>query len=47
MPDEQYLQFYNMESYLFDTVRQRFAVDGYLSTFDFFCIVIWKVSGGA
>ena len=43
-PDEQYLQFYNLESYLFDTVRQRFAIEGHLNGFDFFCIVIWKAN---
>lgn len=42
--NEQYLQFYNLESYLFDTVRQRFASEGHLDAFDFFCIVIWKAN---
>ena len=42
--DEQYLQFYDLESYLFDTVRQRFASEGHLNAFDFFCIVIWKAN---
>lgn len=37
-----YCQVYNMESYLFDVVRPRFRVQGYLSAFDFFCIVVWK-----
>ena len=31
MPDEQYLEFYNLESYLFDIVRRRFASEGYLN----------------
>ena len=39
-----YRQFYDLESYLFDTVRNRFAQQHYLSTFDFFCIVIWKAN---
>lgn len=43
-PDEQYLQFYNLDSYLFDSVHQRFANQGYLGAFDFFCIVIWKAN---
>src|SRR5438309_9506144 len=37
-------QFYDLESYLFDTVRTHFRNQGYLSTFDFFCIVIWKAN---
>jgi hypothetical protein len=37
-------QYYNLESYLFDTVGPRFARQGYLSAFDFFCIVIWKAN---
>jgi hypothetical protein len=37
-----YRQYYDLESYLFDTVRRRFAEQGYLNAFDFFCIVIWK-----
>lgn len=37
-------QYYNLESYLLNTVRPRFIKQGYLSAFDFFCIVIWKVN---
>jgi hypothetical protein len=37
-----YRQYYDRESYLFNTVRRRFAEQGYLNAFDFFCIVIWK-----
>jgi len=37
-----YLQYYDLESYLFDTVRPRFHSQGYLSATDFFCIIIWK-----
>ncbi len=37
-----YLDIYNLETYLFETVRNRFYEQGYLSAFDFFCIVIWK-----
>ncbi len=36
--------YYNLESYLFDTVRPRFRKQGYLDAFDFFCIVIWKAN---
>ncbi len=47
MPSENtldYRQFYDIESYLFNTVRNRFSQQGYLSAFDFFCIVIWKAN---
>jgi len=43
-PGEQYLQFYHLESYLFSTVHERFASQGFLCAFDFFCIVIWKAN---
>ena len=33
-----------LESYLFNTVHRRFAEQGYLGAFDFFCIVIWKAN---
>lgn len=36
--------YYWLESYLFDTVRLRFAQQHYLDAFDFFCIVIWKAN---
>jgi hypothetical protein len=39
-----YLQFYELESYLFRTVRKRFETQKYLSAFDFFCIIIWKAN---
>ena len=39
-----YRQYYNLESYLFDTVQLRFAQEGQLSAADFFCIVIWKAN---
>lgn len=37
-----YLQLYERDSYLFDTVHERFQRDGELGAFDFFCILIWK-----
>ena len=37
-------KYYYIESYLFDDVRHRFAEQGFLSAFDFFCIVIWKAN---
>lgn len=39
---ENYSQYYDLEKYLFDTVKKKFDSDGYLEAFDFFCIVIWK-----
>jgi hypothetical protein len=41
---EDFRKYYNLESYLFDAVRHRFAEQGYLNAFDFFCIVIWKAN---
>lgn len=38
------IQFYTLESYLFNTVHRRFVEQGYLGAFDFFCIVIWKAN---
>lgn len=39
-----YRVYYHLESYLFDTVHPRFHDQGYLSAFDFFCIIIWKAN---
>lgn len=39
-----FLRFYDLESYLLNTVRPRFVQDGCLSASDFFCIVIWKAN---
>ena len=39
-----YLQFYDLEGYIFSTVSPRFHRQGYLSAFDFFAIVIWKAN---
>jgi hypothetical protein len=39
-----YGQFYDLESYLLKVVKERFRELGSLSTFDFFCIVIWKAN---
>jgi len=43
-PGADCIQFYTLESYLFNTVHRRFAHQGYLGAFDFFCIVIWKAN---
>jgi hypothetical protein len=37
-------EYYNLESFLFDKVRVQVAKQGYLTAFDFFCIVIWKAN---
>ena len=38
------LRYYDLETYLFEDVRNRFLKDGFLSAFDFFSIVIWKAN---
>lgn len=39
-----YLELYDLETYLFDTVRPRFHEQRFLDAFDFFCIVVWKAN---
>jgi hypothetical protein len=39
-----YCEIYNLETYLLETVRCRFQTQGWLSAFDFFCIIIWKAN---
>ncbi|HEY3269014.1 MAG TPA: hypothetical protein VGM37_19045 [Armatimonadota bacterium] len=39
-----YVKYYDLEQYLFRNVRMAFHRDGFLSAFDFFCIVIWKAN---
>jgi hypothetical protein len=39
-----FVLYYNLESYLLDTVRPRFHDQRRLSAFDFFSIVIWKAN---
>lgn len=39
-----YIKYYNLESYVLTDVRDSFVRDGYLTAFDFFCIVIWKAN---
>jgi hypothetical protein len=36
--------YYDLETYLFETVSPRFAEEHSLTAFDFFCIVIWKAN---
>ncbi len=37
-------RYYDLERYLFDDVRPRFASEGSLGAFDFFSMVIWKAN---
>jgi hypothetical protein len=44
MKQTDYLKYYHLEEYLFREVSNRFCNDGYITAFDFFCIVIWKAN---
>lgn len=44
MTDTNFLQYYDLEGYLFKVVSTRYAQDKTLTAFDFFCIVIWKAN---
>ena len=44
MTDTNFLQYYDLEDYLFNVVSTRYAQDNTLTAFDFFCIVIWKAN---
>jgi len=39
-----FLEYYDLENYLFENVRQRFHREGSLGAFDFFSIVVWKAN---
>jgi hypothetical protein len=39
-----YLGQYDQEKYIFEDVANTFLEKGYLSAYDFFCIVIWKAN---
>jgi len=39
-----YLEYYDLERYLFENVHQRFHLEHSLGAFDFFSIVIWKAN---
>jgi hypothetical protein len=39
-----FIDFYDQEQYLFETVGPRFREQKFLAAFDFFCIVIWKAN---
>jgi len=38
------VRYYDLERYLLDDVRTRYASEGSLGAFDFFSIVIWKAN---
>ncbi len=44
MTDTNFLQYYDLEGYLFKVVSIRYAQNKTLTPFDFFCIVIWKAN---
>ncbi|MGA8368186.1 MAG: hypothetical protein ACLQMT_01965 [Candidatus Acidiferrales bacterium] len=44
MNEGDFRRYYHQETHLFDEVSQHFAKDGFLTAFDFFCIVIWKAN---
>lgn len=39
-----YLEYYDLERYIFETVRERFHAEHSIGAFDFFSIVIWKAN---
>lgn len=39
-----FLKLYDLENYLFEKVSRHFSDLGYITAFDFFCIVIWKAN---
>ena len=44
MEENNFIKYYDLESYIFVGVNQRFKNDGFLSAFDFFTIIIWKAN---
>ena len=42
-PDN-FIDYYHLEQYLFETVSTRFRKEKRLKAFDFFCIIIWKAN---
>lgn len=42
--EELQLKLYHIENYILTDVRNFFLKNGYLNTFDFFCIIIWKAN---
>jgi hypothetical protein len=44
MKAEDYRKYHDLERYLLEEVQPKFERDRCLSTFDFFCIIIWKAN---
>ena len=44
MKGTNFLQYYDLEGYLFKVVSTRYSQNKTLKAFDFFCIVIWKAN---
>ena len=42
--ENQYLKLYDLENYLLTDVKDNFHNNGYLNSFEFFCIIIWKAN---
>jgi hypothetical protein len=42
--DEGFMNYYNLNDYLFQVINKRFHENGSLDAADFFCIVIWKAN---
>jgi hypothetical protein len=40
----QYIKYYDLENYILTDVRDNFQNNGYLTAFEFFCIIIWKAN---
>jgi len=40
----EYLKYYDLEKYILTDVRAKYKAEGYLNSFDFFCIIIWKAN---
>ncbi len=39
-----YIKYYDLENYILKEVRDNLNINGHLTAFDFFCIVIWKAN---
>lgn len=37
-----YSKYHNLEKYIFNNLSRKFHKKGYLNSFEFFCIIIWK-----
>lgn len=44
MEENNFIKYYDLESYIFGGVSKRFHKCGFLSAFDFFTIIIWKAN---